>query len=65
MTVFGSAGSPTVKERMVSTIAFLTALSWLFGTRRRVPAAQACPLFIKAMTRQRRLLWEGVYCSPK
>src|SRR6266404_542865 len=49
--VFGSARSPTGKEAIVSRIARLTASKRLFGTRSRVPAAQACPLFIKASMR--------------
>src|ERR1700751_2047310 len=43
--VFGSAGSPTGKTGMVSTIACLTSSSRFFGTRSRVPAAHAWPLF--------------------
>ena len=36
---------------MAFMIARMTSLDWLFGTRRRVPAAQAWPLFMKAMIR--------------
>src|SRR6202035_1073109 len=59
--VLGSAGSPTGKAGMASTIARLTASSRLFGTRSRVPAAQACPLFIKARTRADGIERSGVH----
>src|SRR5882672_138402 len=49
MAVLGSAGSPTVKARIASRRRGCISLSRLLGTRRRVPAAQACPLFKKAM----------------
>src|ERR1700730_14191411 len=46
--ILGSAGSPTVKVRIASRMACFTASSRLFGTRNRVPAAQAWPLFMNA-----------------
>ena len=39
---------------MAFMIARMTALNWLFGTRSRVPVAQAWPLFMKAMMEGRR-----------
>src|SRR6266852_8169927 len=45
MAVLGLAGSPTVRALIASRMRRFISSSRLLGTRRRVPAAQACPLF--------------------
>ena len=51
MAVSGSAGSPTGNIDIASRMPRLTSSRRLLGTRSRVPAAQACPLFRKAIMR--------------
>src|SRR5580704_16957344 len=65
MAVLGSAGSPTVKVRIASRMRRLTSSSRLLGTRRRVPAAQACPLFKKAMRSAAGIAWSSAASSSR
>src|SRR5713226_8299485 len=65
MAVLGSAGSPTVKAPIASRMRRFMSSSRLLGTRRRVPAAQACPLFIKAMTRAAGIAWSSAASSSR
>src|SRR5260370_3652546 len=63
MAVLGSAASPSGKAGMAPMTARLTWSSHLFGTRRRVPAAHAWPLFMNAMTRADGIAWSRT-CAP-
>src|SRR5260370_30178433 len=65
MPVLGSVGSPTVKARIASGMRCFISSSRLLGTRRRVPAAQAWPLFKKAMRSAAGIAWSSAASSSR